>query len=154
MQIRPATLADVTPMMLLQCQSATAGHWTEDQYRQALQSQSTKRLVLVIEGPLAPDAPTGILAFLVARHVAPDWELENIVVAPTARRKCLGKRLLQDLLSIARESNSSSVFLEVRDSNTAARTLYEQAGFAPTGRRKSYYTNPQEDAVLYRRNLF
>ncbi len=153
MQIRPATLADVPCMIRLDRQSATAGHWTEDQYRQALESLRTKRLVLVIDEPSVPEAPTSVQAFLVAQHIPPEWELENIVVAATARRKGLGKRLLQSLLSIARESNSDSVFLEVRDSNTAARTLYEQAGFLQTGRRKSYYTNPQEDAVLYRKSL-
>ena len=153
MQIRPATLADVTSMIRLDRQSATAGHWTEDQYLQALQYESTRRLVFVIDEPSAPEAPTRVQAFLVAQHIPPEWELENIVVAPTARREGLGSRLLQHLLSIARESNSDSVFLEVRESNTAARTLYEQAGFAQTGRRKSYYTNPQEDAVLYRKSL-
>ena len=144
-------------MIRLDRQSATAAHWTQDQYRQALQSQSTKRLILVIDEPSPPqapgEAPTGILAFLVAQHIAPDWELENIVVAATARRKGLGKRLLHHLLSTARETNSTAVFLEVRESNTAARTLYEQVGFAQTGRRTSYYTNPQEDAVLYRKSL-
>jgi ribosomal-protein-alanine N-acetyltransferase len=151
--IRPASLADVTSMIRLDRQSATAGHWTEDQYRQALEPESMKRLVLVIDEPPVPEAPTGILAFLVAKQMAPEWEVENIVVALSARRKGHGKRLLQHLLSAARESNSGSVFLEVRESNTAARTLYEQAGFAQTGRRRSYYTNPQEDAILYRKNL-
>ena len=45
------------------------------------------------------------------------------------------------------------MFLEVRESNIAARKLYEKAGFEPTGRRKSYYTDPLEDALLYRRSL-
>ena len=88
-----------------------------------------------------------------ARHLAPEWELENIVVAPAARRTGLGKRLLNALLSQARETNSAAVFLEVRESNTAARSLYEKTGFQLTGRRKAYYTNPQEDAVLYRLTL-
>jgi [ribosomal protein S18]-alanine N-acetyltransferase len=152
-QIRPATLADVPSMIRLDRQSATAGHWTEDQYRQALESVGASRLLFVIDEPSLSEAPTGVLAFLIAQHIHPEWELENIVVAATARRKGLGKRLLQSLLSIARESNSDSVFLEVRESNTAARTLYEQVGFAQTGRRTSYYTNPQEDAVLYRKSL-
>ena len=42
------------------------------------------------------------------------------------------------------------MFLEVRESNAAARTLYEKAGFEQTGRRHSYYTSPLEDAILYR----
>jgi ribosomal-protein-alanine N-acetyltransferase len=45
------------------------------------------------------------------------------------------------------------VFLEVRESNAAARCFYEKAGFVQTGRRKSYYTDPAEDAVLYRYDL-
>jgi ribosomal protein S18 acetylase RimI-like enzyme len=79
--------------------------------------------------------------------------LENIVVAPAARRKGLGKKLLAALVAAAKETNSAAVFLEVRESNAAARTLYETEGFEPTGRRKFYYTNPGEDAVLYRRTL-
>jgi [ribosomal protein S18]-alanine N-acetyltransferase len=156
-QIRPATLADVTSMTRLERQSPTAGHWTEEQYRQALQPAGVPRLVLVIEEFTSPapypEAAADILGFLVAHQVATEWELENIVVAATARRKGLGQRLLQHLLAIARATNSASVFLEVRDSNTTARTLYEKTGFAQIGRRKSYYTNPPEDAVLYRWTL-
>jgi len=96
---------------------------------------------------------SGIVGFLVAHHLAPEWELENIVVAPTARHRGIGKRLLEALLDAARETNSSAVFLEVRESNTAARTLYEGSGFEQTGRRRSYYASPSEDAILYRRTL-
>lgn len=161
MNIRPATAADIPPMMRLERLSASAGHWTEAQYRQAFERDGPERLVLVAEAtlPLAPgpgasqDSGLAFVAFLVARHLAPEWELENIVVDLSARRKGLGKRLLEALLAAARETNSRSVFLEVRESNAAARTLYEMAGFEQTGRRKSYYTNPLEDAVLYRRTL-
>jgi len=142
--IRPATLADIPSMLQLDRQSATAAHWTDEQYRQAFQSEGPPRLLLVAESSL------NIVGFLVARHVAPEWELENIVVAPSARRKGLGMRLLGALLAAARETNSSAIFLEVRESNAAARTLYEKASFEPAGRRKAYYANPVEDAVLYR----
>ena len=144
MNIRRATLADIPSMMHLDRQSPTAAHWTGEQYRPAFQGEGPDRLLLVAESSL------DILGFLVARHVAPEWELENIVVTLPTRRKGLGKRLLNALLSAARETNSDSVFLEVRESNAAARTLYEKAGFEQTGRRKSYYTNPVEDAVLCR----
>ena len=147
--------------MDLERQSATAGHWTEAQYCQAFHREGIRRLVVVAEDspPVTSahetrnHADTGLLGFLVAQHLTPEWELENIVVAAAERRKGLGKRLLDALLTAARETNSSCVFLEVRASNAAARSLYEKAGFERTGLRKSYYTNPAEDAVLYRLTL-
>jgi ribosomal-protein-alanine acetyltransferase len=137
-------------MMSLERQSPTAGHWTEELYRKAFQPESAARLLLVAEASdldSGTQAPT-ILGFLVAHHLTPEWELENLVVAPTDRRKGLGKRLLKALLLTARETKSS-VFLEVRESNAAARALYESAGFKQTGRRHSYYKSPSEDAIVY-----
>lgn len=161
MHIRLATVADIPHIKRLERQSATAAHWTDGQYRQLFQSESSPRLLLVAQA--APprstglksgaDAGSGIVGFLITHHLGPEWELENIVVAPTARRKGLGKQLLNALLAAARETSSTAVFLEVRDSNRAARTLYEKAGFEQTGRRKSYYTSPLEDAILYRKTL-
>jgi len=148
-QIRPATAADIPSIMNLERQSATAGHWTEEQYRHAFQRDRATRLVLVG----SEDSETSPAGFLVAHHLPPEWELENIVVAPTSRRNGLGKRLLDALLAAAKKANSTAVFLEVRESNAAARTLYETAGFEQTGRRKGYYTGPSEDAVLYRLTL-
>ncbi len=161
MNIRPATSTDLAALINLDRACVSAAHWTEQQYRQVLHPQpgEPRRLAIVVDNfPMEPaDASAGaipeISGFLVARHLAPEWELENIVVAPTARRIGLGMRFIQALLAKARETNSEAVFLEVRESNTAARSLYEQAGFALSGRRKSYYTKPPEDAILYRLRL-
>jgi ribosomal-protein-alanine N-acetyltransferase len=149
--IRPATQADIPHMMSLERQSPTAGHWTEELYRKAFQPESAARHLLVAEVSdlNSGTQPPSILGFLIAHHLAPEWELENLVVAPEARRKGLGKRLLNALLRAARETKSS-VFLEVRESNAAARALYESAGFKQTGRRHPYYKSPLEDAILYR----
>jgi len=147
-------------MIDLERASSTAAHWTEQQYRLLFQKagEAAERLVLVVDmlpgsGPAAAGSISPSLGFLIARHVAGEWELENIVVASTARREGLGKQLLDALLARAWETNSEAVFLEVRESNTAARSLYERAGFRQTDRRKSYYAEPAEDAVLYRRVL-
>lgn len=158
MKIRPALPADIPEILNLERQCATAGHWTEAQYRRAFYPGSPPRLALVVEAesPSSPQADVEsatILGFLIAQHLAPEWELENLVVAPNARRQGIGKRLLQALLDEAHKINSSSVFLEARESNAPARALYEQAGFEQTGRRAFYYTNPSEDAILYRQSL-
>jgi ribosomal-protein-alanine N-acetyltransferase len=155
--MRPATSVDIPHMLDLERSSSTAAHWTELQYAQLFQPSGSvpERFVLVAVTPdLISDRkpnlnPHSLVGFLVARRVASEWELENIVIAAHARRKGLGKRLLEALFIQARQANSDAVFLEVRESNAAARTLYESAGFRQTGRRKSYYANPLEDAILY-----
>lgn len=157
--LRRATAADVASMMDLERTCPAAAHWTESQYRDLFQAGGgSERLVLVIESASlpasqnsAPRAGSALLAFLVARQLAPEWELENMVVVTAARRQGLGQQLLEAWLARARETDSTAVFLEVRESNRAARTLYEKAGFHQTGRRKRYYADPQEDAILYRR---
>jgi ribosomal-protein-alanine acetyltransferase len=161
---RIATSADIPFMMALERECAIAAHWGEDQYRQLFQAgaQAPERLVLVAElaplvlPPLVPpqEMAGGMAGFLVARVVAHEWELENIVVAPGARRRGIGRQLLEALLTTARKTEDVSVFLEVRESNLAARRLYEKSGFRQTGRRAAYYpatthANPSEDAILY-----
>jgi [ribosomal protein S18]-alanine N-acetyltransferase len=149
MCIRPATFADVPLLVALERACPSAAHWTEEQYQLLFQPGVERFVVIASPGEI----PSELSGFLVARRIAADWELENIVVAPEARRKGYGANLLSALLAHARETNSDSVFLEVRESNVPARKLYENAGFQQSGRRKSYYTNPLEDAILYTRNL-
>jgi [ribosomal protein S18]-alanine N-acetyltransferase len=154
-KIRKATADDICSMIDLARASATASHWTEQQYRDFLSSSSSiHRLAIVAEG--APEVPSpsapenALLGFLIARFLPPECELENIVVSPTARRKGIGRQLLGALLLAARETDIESVFLEMRESNHAARAFYENVGFKLDGRRKSYYSDPSEDAILYR----
>jgi [ribosomal protein S18]-alanine N-acetyltransferase len=155
MNIRIATAADIPDMVKLDRQSATAGQWTETQYQRIFEpgEHSSPRMVLVVEEEQARSAPSPVLGFVVAHYVDPEWELENIVVAEAAQRKGLGGRLLGELFVRARETNSESVFLEVRESNQIARSFYRRWGFQETGRRKGYYRDPAEDAILYRCRL-
>ena len=106
--------------------------------------ESPQRLMLIAE-----DENT-VLGFLVARPIESEWELENIAVM-TQRRRCgLGSALVGELSKCARLGGATSLILEVRESNAAARALYEKSGFLQEGRRKDYYRSPAEDAVLYR----
>lgn len=155
--ILTANSGHIPEMVRLERQSPTAAHWSQAQYGCLFQAKegTNSRLALVAErhGTSQPDVPPDLVGFLIARHLAPEWELENIVVAPEVRGQRIGTRLMEDLLARAEHTNSQLVFLEVRGSNTPARALYEKLGFHQTGRRKSYYSNPLEDAILYSKNL-
>jgi len=89
--------------------------------------------------------------YVVGWHVMDEAELANLAVAPAARRRGVGRLLLDRMLDDARERGTARVFLEVRESNAAARRLYASRGFAEVGRRKKYYRSPDEDALILRR---
>ena len=124
-------------------ESPTAAQWPYEHYEQAIQNSYPRRLMLVMEEQT-------ISAFLVAKMVADEWELENIAVATNARQKGLGSAILKEFLQIVRQEKSRAVFLEVRESNAGARLFYEKLGFEKAGRRPSYYGDPKEDAIIYR----
>jgi len=149
--IRQATADHIPSIVRLERSSQTAAHWSEQQYESLIPTGESQisRLALIAECKQG----AGILGFLIAQHVGPEWELENIVVAAEIQGKGIGTRLLKELLTRAKQGNSDVVFLEVRESNKAARGLYEKLGFQESGRRKSYYSNPLEDAILYQRTL-
>jgi ribosomal-protein-alanine N-acetyltransferase len=141
-QVRAAKPADIPALLALDRAAPTAAHWTDTDYQ--LLFAEAGRVALVIEDG-------SIQGFIVGRGLGPEWELENIVVASSARRRGLGTRLVHELLDLARNRGAQAVFLEVRESNQAARTLYSKSGFSEIGRRRSYYRNPDEDALLYKK---
>mgnify|MGYP000925470287 FL=1 len=93
-----------------------------------------------------------IVGFAVAWIVADEIQLNNIGVRKDRRLRGLGSRLLERVISDAREAHGPvKIFLEVSELNTAARTFYRKAGFIETGRRKNYYDDV--DAILMERVL-
>jgi ribosomal-protein-alanine N-acetyltransferase len=147
LQIRPATAVDVSSLMAIESHATTAAHWTSEQYEAAFSGAGPERIVLVAEEDIE------VQGFIVGRAIEKEWEIENVVVTGAARRRGLGGRLVGRFLDLARERRASAIFLEVRESNVAARRLYEKCGFGQSGRRKSYYRQPDEDAVTYRLDL-
>ncbi len=143
-RVRVATPADLPALLALDRGAPTAAHWSEADYRRLFAEAGHVALV-VEEGTVE--------GFIVARDLGPEWEIENIVIAGSAQGRGLGTRLVQELLELAQTQGAQAVFLEVRESNRAARALYAKSGFVESGRRKSYYRNPDEDALLYKKLL-
>ncbi|MBW1681126.1 MAG: ribosomal protein S18-alanine N-acetyltransferase [Deltaproteobacteria bacterium] len=82
-----------------------------------------------------------------------ELHLMNIAVHPGLRGKGLGRHLLDRLMAAARDGGVETVWLEVRPSNTVALAMYRTAGFAEIGRRKAYYRDTREDAIVMARFL-
>jgi ribosomal-protein-alanine N-acetyltransferase len=93
-----------------------------------------------------PESPTA--AFCAFWRVADQAHINNLAVRPELRRHGLGSRLLQAVIAEARDLGAATLTLEVRRSNIAAQRLYLRAGFREEAVRKSYYTQPVEDALV------
>jgi ribosomal-protein-alanine N-acetyltransferase len=129
--IRPATLSDLCEIAAIQSASPEASHWDPAGYL-----DYDCRICLFARRAAG---------FLVARHVAEDeTEVLNLAVAPEFRRKGCSRALLEALLSDSR----GTVYLEVRESNQAARMLYKSIGFQEVNVRPDYYTDPPEAAIV------
>jgi len=90
----------------------------------------------------------GIVAgFLVARRIVSEIEILNFAVRPDARWRGIGTALLREAFAWGKACGAETALLEVRASNLAALSFYEQHGFRTTGRRKQYYAAPTEDGL-------
>ncbi|MBQ5661420.1 MAG: ribosomal protein S18-alanine N-acetyltransferase [Clostridia bacterium] len=77
-----------------------------------------------------------------------EGQITNIATHPDFRRRGLGRALLRALLTVAKEKGCEQVALEVRASNEAAIRMYAEAGFSTAGRRRGFYRDPREDALV------
>lgn len=143
-------------------QACFSAPWSRDQYTVIL--EQTDRLLASGKGPdyLPPYVVFGIhdhtgklSAYLSIglNTAAGEAEIFNIAVWPEVRRKGLGRRLLSEVLPRLESAGVETIFLEVRVSNVPAISLYSSFGFTEVGRRKGYYTDTGEDALVMRANL-
>ena len=100
---------------------------------------------------LVADEGSGRIAgYVVALDAADEGEILNLAVAEAGRRRGLGRALVEAILERLRSRGVRQVYLEVRESNAAARALYTAFGFKEVGRRRAYYRRPVEDAMVLR----
>ncbi|HEU4403298.1 MAG TPA: ribosomal protein S18-alanine N-acetyltransferase [Candidatus Polarisedimenticolia bacterium] len=99
-----------------------------------------------------PDPP-GIIAFACVWVVDEEMKINNLAVHPLWRSRGVATRLLEFLLDFALGQGCREVTLEVRPSNAVALRLYQRTGFAVVGRRKRYYTDTHEDALVMARSV-
>lgn len=117
-----------------------ADGWSENAFRETLENQSALILAAVSEGET--------VGFLNGSFVLDEAELLNIAVSPEYRRNGVAQQLFSAFETALGELGVTALYLEVRESNHAAISLYEKLGFVRNGLRKNYYRNPVENAVL------
>ncbi|MFI5246788.1 MAG: ribosomal protein S18-alanine N-acetyltransferase [Gemmatimonadales bacterium] len=143
--IRPAVKADLDAIHAIERESF-GDPWSHETFRNLLDRAPGTMEVAV-------GAAGALIGYAVAWYAADEAEIANIAVAPNARRKGVGALLLDRLLQSAATFGARTVFLEVRESNLEARKLYDARGFGIVGRRKQYYRQPDEDALIMRLGL-
>jgi len=131
LSLRPATEADLDEIWRIQSAAGEAAQWKPADYLVHLCPVAT------VDGRLA--------GFAVARRTAPDeLEILNVVVDLPFRRRGIARALITELIG----KNPGRAFLEVRQSNFAARKLYHSLGFEAIGVRPDYYSQPMESAIV------
>jgi ribosomal-protein-alanine N-acetyltransferase len=89
-----------------------------------------------------------VLGYFCFWAVREEMQLLDLAVHPEYRNRGHGSFLLKKMIDLALLNGISRIWLEVRASGSSARRLYEKFGFAESGRRKNYYTDPAEDAIV------
>ncbi|WP_165004775.1 MULTISPECIES: ribosomal protein S18-alanine N-acetyltransferase [unclassified Enterococcus] len=114
--------------------------WTKEQFLADIKQPHTEYLLLFEEGT--------IQGFIGYTRIIDEVEITNIAVSTREQGKGYARHLLRYLLDQEKEKGTFTVFLEVRLSNEVAKHLYESEKFRVLGKRKSYYHDPTEDAVI------
>jgi ribosomal-protein-alanine N-acetyltransferase len=146
--IRAMALGDLDRVVAIASSLQTAPHWGRSAYEDAIASgNEPRRIALVAE------RSGEVIGFAVVRVVPPSAEIETIAMEGRVQGFGFGSSLLLAMLEELKLAGVSEVELEVRVSNERALRVYGRAGFVEVGRRRGYYADPVEDAVLMRREL-
>jgi ribosomal-protein-alanine N-acetyltransferase len=138
-EIRKMRSADLPQVMLIELATFTMP-WGESTFRGLLRRKDSDLLVAEYKGDVA--------GYAVFWAVMDQGELGNVAVDESFRGRGIGSKLIKAVLERAYERGVQEVFLEVRKSNVRAQELYKSFGFSEVGRRKNYYLEPLEDALV------
>jgi len=140
MIVRRMTLDDVSAVIELDKLSFTLP-WPERSFRFELTDNPASRCwVVELDGK--------IVGMIVAWLLVDEAHIATIATHPNHRRQGIARKLLMYALRYMSKEGAVNSFLEVRESNVAAQTMYRQFGYEPVGRRKRYYKDTDEDAIL------
>ncbi len=145
MTIKEANLSQLDGITEIE-NSSFSDPWSKNSLREAIESDNITVFTV-------SDEDGRILAFSCLLIIEYEAEILNIAVSEKFRGRGIGYCLAGHMIDVCRARNVEDIFLEVRQSNIAARALYRKLGLCEIGIRKRYYANPTEDAVLMKMSL-
>lgn len=120
--------------------------WSRKIFEDSLAAENTSAL--------AAQADNGAVAgYIFFTSVLDEGGVDNLAVLPSVRRQGIASALLEAFHRYGRTHGLANLFLEVRPSNRGAIALYRKMGYKEVGRRKNYYLDPKEDAIIMKLEL-
>ena len=137
--VRQMEANDIDRIMEIEKKSFVAP-WSKTMFEETIFSPISQGLVI--------EHNNIIIGYIVFYTVDVEAHIMNLAVNPTERKQGYARQLLDHALMFFREKNISECYLEVREHNRDAQRLYERFGFEVIGRRKKYYPETGEDALV------
>lgn len=137
--VRRMTTLDIDGVLTVEQQSFTTP-WSREGFVNEMSNELSYYLVMVEAGNIIGYA--GMWLIVDEAHVT------NVAILPEYRGRKLGEKLMATLLEHAKVRGATRMTLEVRASNEVAQGLYSKFGFTSQGRRRNYYTDTKEDALI------
>ena len=127
--------------------------WGWSAYYAELQGRNSHLMLVARSDSQERTLRSKLAGYIVARMGADELHINNVAVREDYRGRGIGRRLLNSILEEAKRSGANAAYLELRAGNSPALALYKKCGFRVTSRRKSYYSDPIEDALVMTINL-
>ncbi|MCK4910329.1 MAG: ribosomal protein S18-alanine N-acetyltransferase [Thermodesulfovibrionales bacterium] len=141
-EILPVSASDLTLIDEVERSCFPGNPWSIESLRASILRDRSICLAAFVDGD--------VVGYALASCAAPEAEMLKVAVLPGYRRQGIGQRLVRAMTKTLGRTGCHEVFLECRASNHAAINMYGSLGFEETGRRKGYYTDTKEDAVIMR----
>lgn len=144
LEILPMSLSHIDGVEALE-KECFSHPWSREGLTEELENENAHFLVA--------QSRDSVIGYIGIFECCESCEIANVAVSSDRRRQGVAKALILTAAEAARERGREFITLEVRESNSAARSLYESLGFEIKGRRKSFYTAPSEDGIIMTKSI-
>ncbi len=142
--IRAAHIKDIPSLAELERECFSLP-WSENSFKESMDGANTVFYVCETEDD--------IVGYVGAVFAFDECSVTNVCTSQNARRQGIGEALMRYLEAECKGRGAARIFLEVRESNAGAISLYEKLGYSRLGIRRGFYSKPREDAFVYGKEI-